>query len=189
MPAYSAITNAEIDPDSPITTGLMTKIRDNPIASHKYVRRTVNGPLVANSVVPVDDTVLEFAVDANQAYGFQIIIVFGGPGAAAANGVRCTLVVPAAAGIYATVWFSENDRALAGGECNASGGSIVAGGATHGAVLAAGGGSMLCQIHAIATVGANSGTVKLQYAQEVAGVNGCQSLPGSFLIYHRLDPI
>ena len=30
--AYSAISNGEIDLDSPITTGLMTKMRDNPIA-------------------------------------------------------------------------------------------------------------------------------------------------------------
>ncbi len=29
---YSAISNAEIDPDSPVTTGLMTKMRDNPEA-------------------------------------------------------------------------------------------------------------------------------------------------------------
>ena len=32
MTTYTAIANSEIDPDSPITTGLMTKIRDNPIA-------------------------------------------------------------------------------------------------------------------------------------------------------------
>lgn len=30
--AYSAITAGEIDQDSPITTGLMTRLRDNPIA-------------------------------------------------------------------------------------------------------------------------------------------------------------
>jgi hypothetical protein len=32
MTSYTAITNAQIDPESPITTGLMTKMRDNPIA-------------------------------------------------------------------------------------------------------------------------------------------------------------
>lgn len=32
MTTYSAILNSEIDPDSPITTGLMTKYRDNPLA-------------------------------------------------------------------------------------------------------------------------------------------------------------
>jgi hypothetical protein len=32
MTTYTAITNSQIDQDSPITTGLMTQIRDNPIA-------------------------------------------------------------------------------------------------------------------------------------------------------------
>ena len=32
MTTYTAIADSEIDPDSPITTGLMTKLRDNPIA-------------------------------------------------------------------------------------------------------------------------------------------------------------
>lgn len=32
MTTYSTILNSEIDPDSPITTALMTKIRDNPLA-------------------------------------------------------------------------------------------------------------------------------------------------------------
>jgi len=30
--AYTAIPNGDVDADSPITTGLMTKLRDNPIA-------------------------------------------------------------------------------------------------------------------------------------------------------------
>lgn len=38
--AYAAITNAEIDPDSPVTTALMTKLRDNPIASHRMKYKT-----------------------------------------------------------------------------------------------------------------------------------------------------
>lgn len=32
MTTYTAITSGEIDPDSPITNSLMTKLRDNPIA-------------------------------------------------------------------------------------------------------------------------------------------------------------
>ncbi len=32
MTTYSAVPNGDIDPDSPITTGLMTLLRDNPIA-------------------------------------------------------------------------------------------------------------------------------------------------------------
>ena len=32
MTTYSAIADAEIDANSPITTGLMTKLRDNPLA-------------------------------------------------------------------------------------------------------------------------------------------------------------
>lgn len=32
MTTYSAIADSDIDPESPITTGLMTKLRDNPLA-------------------------------------------------------------------------------------------------------------------------------------------------------------
>ena len=32
MTTYTAIPNGDVDPDSPITTGLMTKLRDNPVA-------------------------------------------------------------------------------------------------------------------------------------------------------------
>ena len=32
MTAYSAIPSGDVDPDSPVTTGLITKLRDNPLA-------------------------------------------------------------------------------------------------------------------------------------------------------------
>jgi len=45
---YTAILNSEIDPDSPLTTGLMTKVRDNPIA---MFAKDAGAPVLANLYV------------------------------------------------------------------------------------------------------------------------------------------
>lgn len=47
MTAYSAIADSDIDPESPITTGLMTKLRDNPIA---IAEGSSGAPTVDNAI-------------------------------------------------------------------------------------------------------------------------------------------
>jgi len=48
MTTYTAIPNGDIDPESPITTGLMTLLRDNPIAMFE---KATGAPVLANNYV------------------------------------------------------------------------------------------------------------------------------------------
>ena len=64
MTTYTAIPNSDIDPESPITTGLMTLLRDNPIA---ITERAAGAPTVmvgtANQVDYIAGTRLLVATD------------------------------------------------------------------------------------------------------------------------------
>ena len=189
MAVFSEITNGEIDPDSPFTTALATKYRDNPIASHKYVRRAAAGPTVTNSVVLVDDTVLEFAADASTAYAFKIVCKFLNAGGNV--GVRTAIDVPAGATLSAGMFTIEDcATALMTAAENVAayitttdddpgifdtGGSVM----TSPGILIEG---------FVLTVGA--GTVKLRYACGInAPGNSVTIQAGSFLTYHRVDAI
>ena len=189
MAVFSAITNGEIDPDSPFTTALATKYRDNPIASHKYVRRTVAGPTVTNSVVLVDDTVLEFAADASTAYAFKIVCKFLNAGGA--TGVRTSVDVPAGATLSAGMLAIEDcvTGTMTGAENTASYMTVTD---DDPGIFETGGVIMTSPIVLIEgfvlTVGA--GTVKLRYAEgSAAGGTSVTAQIGSFLTYHRVDAI
>jgi len=70
MTTYTAITDGQIDQDSPITQPLMTAMRDNPIA---IAERATGAPYVENSWYPYNSTsvgnddglVYDHAVDGN----------------------------------------------------------------------------------------------------------------------------
>ena len=48
MTIYTAVINADIDADSPVTTGLMTKLRDNPIA---ITEGATGAPRIVNAAI------------------------------------------------------------------------------------------------------------------------------------------
>ena len=62
MTTYTAIPNGDIDPDSPITTGLMTLMRDNPIAITEGSAGAPNITNAAMAAAVVDRAVLSTAV-------------------------------------------------------------------------------------------------------------------------------
>ncbi len=68
--AYSAITNLEIDPDSPVTTALMTKYRDNIIAVYEDTRLSA---VKAGNEDVNNDNALDAANDS------ELIITLGTP--------------------------------------------------------------------------------------------------------------
>jgi len=74
--AWGAITNAEIDPDSPITTALKTKFRDNDEALYdgRYliVKAAAEGPLGPGLQ---DDDVLLLPLLAGQIWHFEMILI------------------------------------------------------------------------------------------------------------------
>lgn len=53
MASYVAINNSEIDPDSPITADLMTKLRDNPLAISEGA---TGAPLISGALVKITAT-------------------------------------------------------------------------------------------------------------------------------------
>jgi hypothetical protein len=55
---YSAITNGEIDPDSPLTTSLATKWRDNPISAQKGRQKPAIETIQSDTTLSDDDTLV-----------------------------------------------------------------------------------------------------------------------------------
>lgn len=191
MATYSAITNAQIDPDSPVTTGLATQWRDNPIASHKFVRRIAVGPLVTNSAVLVDDTVLEFAADANTDYAFKVIAHFlmtGGGG----KGVQTAIDVPAGTALTAYMTGFGDTAAFTAMDLTDESAYFTTTDDDAGSFRDAGGNAneVTVVIEGMARIAGAAGDVKLRYAQAIAqAATTVQSQVGSFLTYHRVDLI
>lgn len=52
MTTYSAIASGDIDPESPLTTTLLTKLRDNPIA---IAEGASGAPTMTTAAMPVDE--------------------------------------------------------------------------------------------------------------------------------------
>ncbi len=74
--AWSAITNAEIDPESPGTTGLFAKYRDNQEALYDGWDMVIKAVTeIDNSGVLQDDDELVFAVGANQRWWFEMVLL------------------------------------------------------------------------------------------------------------------
>ena len=75
--AWSAITNPEIDPDSPITTALKTKFRDNNVVMYdgfSFAKKAVlEGPLA--SAVLQDDDDLKLTMAINQLWHVEIVLI------------------------------------------------------------------------------------------------------------------
>ncbi len=73
--ARAVITNAEIDPESPATTGLMTKYRDNDLAlfeGHVFVKKPGDESDVTD--VLQDDDDLKLTMLANQTWHVEITL-------------------------------------------------------------------------------------------------------------------
>ncbi len=73
--AWIPIVNAEIDPDSPITTGLKTKYRDNDEAMYNasiYARKAA--PTVRNLAGVIDDPHLTVTPVINSIYMVEILV-------------------------------------------------------------------------------------------------------------------
>lgn len=83
MTTYLEILDTEIDVDSPITTGLMTKIRDNPIATAE--RDTANG---APQIIPQNTEIFTSSGTWTKPTGvkFVDVIVTGAGGTTSASG-------------------------------------------------------------------------------------------------------
>lgn len=85
--AYSAITAGEIDQDSPITTGLMTRLRDNPIAiaagdsgapriqTNALDTGVVTGAKIANDTITIANFAAPSASDAYPVAFFHSVTI------------------------------------------------------------------------------------------------------------------
>ena len=184
MPTYSAITNAEIDPDSPITTSLMTKMRDNPIASLKCIRRSVNGPDKQNNTTLSDDGVLQFSVDANQTYCWAL---WGQFQCRTADALKLAFTAPVGtvlsfSGVFATGGSTEYDGRVFGTVAG-TGYRVWFAGSTANDVTP----SFI--IRGYGAVGGTAGNIKFQYAEWVAGGGGAGTyiVAGSAIEWFRMD--
>ncbi len=92
--AWSAITDAEIDPESPATTGLMGKYRDNQEAWHNgniYARKAA--PTIRNLAGISDDPHLTVTPVANSIYMVKLVLFITTANAAA--DIRFQFTTPA----------------------------------------------------------------------------------------------
>jgi len=95
MASFTDIADADITAGKAITQSQGRALRDNTIASHKFLRRSGDHAGVTNSTTLVDDGVLEFTGDANQTYYAKWVVY-----ATASNcGIRTAIDVPADATI------------------------------------------------------------------------------------------
>ncbi len=112
--AYSAITNAEIDPESPATTALMTKYRDNNLAVYQDIRAFVakanDEDLINDNTLGVaNDSELLFAVGANEIWFYTII---GGFTTTVNADFKFSLVTPGGTGLLQYMFMSSTTALL-----------------------------------------------------------------------------
>jgi hypothetical protein len=187
---WSEILNAAIDPDSPITTTLMTQMRDNPIASHKYVARTTAVTPV-NTTSLADDVDLQFTVDANTAYIFKAVIAF--TNSASGNFFRASINGPALSTI--SVQHNVSGRASTASITGTNPmGSYFTTTLDDPVILDTGGSAAGDDasdlIEGFILTGANSGSVVLRWASgAVPGGDTTAINLGSYIMYHRVDTV
>lgn len=176
--SYNAIADGSIDANSAGTVNTFTYLRDNPIASHKYVVRSGDHAGVTNSTTLVDDGVLQFACDASQAYMVHARLIIDVTDTDA--GARVSVDGPAGVTLtvihkfsgYATIYYTTTD--------DDAGSVDYVGGADE----------WLWTVTALVVVGGTEGTIKIRYAQSTAIAATTTTIKQhSVLCYHRVDDI
>lgn len=189
MATYTAITSGEIDADSPITAGLVGKIVDNPVASHKYIRRSAQSAGNATSTL-ADDGTLEFAVDASTTYAFKFITYTT---TSSLLGIQIAIDVPAAATLSVFHHAYSASDVATWSSVGTPQPVIVASYFTttdDDPINVRDATDTEYGFHSegiVTTSGA--GTVKLRYANAGLGAQTSYIEAGSYLVYHRVDAV
>lgn len=187
---YTAIADASIDAESPFTVQTATRMRDNPIAAHKYVHRSGDRAAITSSTSLVDDGVLEFAVAANQAYEFHAVTYWDAQNtyAAGARGPRTAIDVPASCTLAVTMMAWTSDGTSGYAYSNGAKTYFTTTDDDPGVFAAAGDLQYhIVVLDGIAINGANAGSLKLRIAQGASSGTGTIIKAGSHMVYHRVD--
>ena len=185
MATWSAIAAGEYDPDSPITTGLVGKIIDNPLAEKKWARKT-GDQTITNDNSLGSDTDLTLTVVGGQTWMFAgaLYVVTD-----SAPDFQFSIATPDTGNDDGAVYFDDAFRNDGDGLTLAAAPLALN---TAAEILFDGGGdgSGVIQFHGFVQLDATptSGALAVAWAQNTSDGNNTTLKEDSYLYAVRLDP-
>ncbi len=194
---YTAVSDAEIDPDSDIVENLTTLIRDNPVhLAHEvaFAYKATFERVVGPDTTLQDDDDLTFTVEAGERWRYWVVLRISSPAAAGFRWQWSVPSIPSGTDVYLAEqywqsWWEPTNAwdALTGAQANTSAPStpteivVTASSATTG--------TWTFWVDGWFDVGATGGSVTLQWAQGTGAAGNTDVLANSFLFAQRMDQV